>query len=195
LAWQKRSASFNKKVTPLLVYHQDKKEIKMMKTGIFYGSTLGHCQNVAKKIQAAFLPDAADLINIEDAGIKTFEDYSNLILGTSTWGVGEMQEGWEKFAGQLEKLNMSGKKVAFFGVGDQVEWADSFVNGMGMLHHRVSRSADVVGFTSMEGYDFEISLAIIDNQFVGLVIDDVNQPDLTNERITNWVAQLKKEFV
>ncbi len=167
----------------------------MMKTGIFYGSTLGNCQKVAQKIQAAFLPDAADLINIEDAGIKTFEGYSNLILGTSTWGVGEMQEGWEKFAGQLEKLNMSGKKVAFFGVGDQVEWADSFVNGMGMLHHRVSRLADVVGFTSMEGYDFEISLAIIDNQFVGLAIDDVNQPDLTDERITNWVAQLKKEFV
>ena len=90
---------------------------------------------------------------------------------------------------------MTGKKIAFFGIGDQVEWIDSFVNGMGMLHHRIAKFATVVGFTSIEGYDFEVSLAIKDNKFVGLAIDDVNQADMTDKRITDWVEQLKKEFI
>jgi len=105
-----------------------------------------------------------------------------------------MQEDWENFAHQLTKIDMKGKKVAFFGIGDQVEWADSFVNGMGMLHHQVAKIADVVGYTSMDGYDFEISLAVKDNQFVGLAIDEVNQADLTDQRVKDWVARLKKDF-
>ncbi len=166
----------------------------MKKTGIFYGSTLGNCRKVAEKIQAEFGPENADLISIENVKPSVFKEYGNLILGTSTWGVGEMQEDWENFAHQITKIDMTGKKVAFFGIGDQVEWADSFVNGMGMLHHRVSKIADVVGYTSMEGYDFEISLAVKDDQFVGLAIDEVNQADLTDDRIKNWVDQLKKEL-
>jgi flavodoxin I len=167
----------------------------MKKIGIFYGSTLGNCRKIAEKLQAEFGSENADLINIENANPGIFKEFGNLIFGTSTWGVGEMQEDWENFAHQLAKIDMTGKKVAFFGIGDQVEWADSFVNGMGMLHHQVAKIADVVGYTSMEGYDFEISLAVKDDQFVGLAIDEVNQADLTDQRIRDWVAQLKKDFV
>lgn len=166
----------------------------MEKTGIFYGSSLGNCERIAEKIIEKIGRDNAELINIETAKTKDFNKFSNLILGTSTWGVGEMQEGWEDFAHKLEKIDMAGKKVAFFGIGDQVEWSDSFVNGMGILHHRVSKFADVVGYTSLEDYTFEISLAVKDNKFVGLAIDEVNQPELTDRRINDWVDQLKKEF-
>lgn len=166
----------------------------MKKVGIFYGSTSGHCRKIAEKIQAALGKENADLINISSAKPEDFKNYENIVLGTSTWGVGKMQEHWEKFADQLVKIDMSGKKIAFFGIGDQVEYADSFVNGMGMLHHLIEKIADVVGYTSMEGYDFEISLAVKDNKFVGLAIDEVNQPGLTDDRVSRWAAQLTKEF-
>jgi len=166
----------------------------MEKIGIFYGSTLGKCKGVAEKINQKLGTDNADIINIEKASEKDLEKYTNLVLGTSTWGVGEMQEDWENFAQRLGKIDMAGKKIALFGIGDQVEWADSFVNGMGMLHHSIVKLATVVGFTSSEGYNFEISLAIKNNKFVGLAIDDVNQADLSDKRISDWVEQLKKEF-
>jgi flavodoxin I len=166
----------------------------MEKIGIFYGSTLGNCKRIAEKIQLEFGADKADLINVNEATVVDFGRYDKMILGTSTWGVGEMQEDWENFAHRLEQMELSGKKVALFGVGDQKEWSDSFVNGMGMLHHRISRNVEIIGFTSTRDYIYEISLAAKGDRFVGLAIDDVNQPELTNKRITNWVEQLKAEF-
>lgn len=166
----------------------------MEKVGIFYGSTLGNCRKIAEKIQTELGAENADLFDIESAKPADLKKYKNLILGTSTWGLGEMQEDWENFAEQLEKIDMAGKKVAFFGIGDQVEWADSFVNGMGLLHHRISKKAEVVGYTSMKGYDFEISLAVKNDKFVGLAIDVVNQDNLTDQRVKDWVQQLRKEM-
>lgn len=166
----------------------------MKKVGIFYGSTLGHTRKIAERIGAAFGADHAQVINIENASIGHLESFENLVLGTSTWGVGEMQEDWETFSRQLHKIDLTGKKIALFGVGDQVEWSDSFVNGMGMLYHRLADKATIVGATSTESYNFDISLATKNNQFVGLAIDEVNQSALTGERITRWVEELKKSF-
>lgn len=166
----------------------------MKKVGIFYGSTLGNTMKVAGQIQQAFGADQADLLNIEKADPKDIEKYDNLIFGTSTWGMGEMQEDWEIFASRLDELDISGKRLALFGIGDQKEWADSFVNGMGALYHRFQDKATIVGFTSVEGYIFEISLAIKNNRFVGLAVDNINQSDLTQARISNWVEQLRREF-
>lgn len=167
----------------------------MKKVGIFYGSTLGNCKNVADKIRAELGLDIADVINIETAGEKSFDPYENLIFGTSTWGVGEMHEDWENFSRHLKNTNLAAKKVALFGIGNQKEWADSFVNGMAMLHHHVAQMVEVVGYTPIADYDFEISLAVKENQFVGLAIDEVNQADLTARRIKEWVAHLKKVFL
>lgn len=166
----------------------------MKKVGIFYGSTLGNTRKIAERIGAAFGAENAQVVNIENAAMRDLESFDNLILGTSTWGVGEMQEDWETFARQLHKIDLSGKKIALFGVGDQVEWSDSFVNGMGMLHHRLANKATIIGFTSIEGYNFDISLALKNGEFVGLAIDEVNQSALTGERISRWVEALKKSF-
>lgn len=166
----------------------------MKKVGIFYGSTLGYTKTIAEKIRKAFGEEEADIDSIENFNDTSLEHYDNFIFGTSTWGLGEMQEDWENFASKLAKMNFSSKKIALFGVGDQDIWADSFVNGMGMLHHRLPAKENVVGFTSVEGYNFDISLAIKNGQFVGLAIDEVNQAELTDERVKNWVDGLKKAF-
>ena len=55
--------------------------------------------------------------------------------------------------------------------------------------------AEVVGRTSCEGYEYEYSLAECGcDQFLGLVVDPTNQPELTDARLTAWIKQVKKEF-
>ena len=57
-----------------------------------------------------------------------------------------------------------------------------------------AQGANLVGFTSVEGYEFESSRALRGDQFIGLAIDYENQGSMNKERIAAWVDQLKKEF-
>ncbi len=167
----------------------------MKKVGIFYGSTLGYTKKIAEKISKAFGKDIAEIHSTEQFNEESLGQYDNFIFGTSTWGLGEMQEDWENITGKLAVMDFASKKIALFGVGDQKTWADSFVNGMGMLYHRIPAKENIVGFTSVDSYDFDISLAVKNDKFVGLAIDEVNQAELTDERIYKWVELLKTAFV
>ncbi len=67
---------------------------------------------------------------------------------------------------------------------------------MGILYHAcVDKGAVVVGGNwPTEGYDFEASNAVIEGGFVGLAIDEDNQDDLTDERVSAWVEALKPQL-
>ena len=126
---------------------------------------------------------------------KEFESYDNIIVGVSTWFDGELPSYWDEVKPELESLNLKGKKVAVFGLGDQVKYPENFIDGVGILAEIFeSAGAKVVGYTSAEGYKFESSQALKDGKFVGLAIDKEHQSKLTDERVKNWVEQLKKEF-
>lgn len=163
--------------------------------GIFYGSTYGMTAKVAEKIKKAFGQAKVDVYDLKTASLDEMEKYKNLIFGTSAWGIGEMQDDWENFIDNLSELDFSNRKVAIFGLGDQKEYPESFVDGLGTLYCRLPDKSCVVGETSTEGYDFYFSLASKDNKFVGLVLDEHNQKKLTDTRIKKWVEQLKKEFL
>jgi flavodoxin I len=166
----------------------------MKKIGIFYGSSTGQTEIVAEKLQSLFGEDAADLINVDIATREDLEKYPYLVLGTPTWGFGEMQDDWEDFAEILSEANLKGKKIALFGLGDQDTYPDSFADGVGVLYNIVHKKAEVVGKWPKKGYLFHESEALHDNHFVGLIIDQENQSDLTAERLAKWVELLKKEF-
>lgn len=158
-----------------------------MKTGIFYGSTTGTTEGVCKKV-ANFLE--ADIF--EACEIDKIDDYDFVILATSTWGMGDLQDSWLEVIDSLKNKNLTNKKVALIGVGDQFGFSDTFVNGMGTLYDTVIESgANVVGKTSTEGYDYSDSSAVRDDYFVGLAIDENNQSEMTDERIKNWVESVK----
>lgn len=167
----------------------------MKKIGLFYGTSTTKTASVAKKIKEAFGSVKIDMIAVEDASKKEFEGYDNYIVGVSTWFDGELPSYWDEVKPELESLNMKGKKVAIFGLGDQVKYPENFIDGVGLLAETFeSLGAKVVGFTSAEGYKFECSRALRDGNFVGLAIDKENQSKFTDERVKNWVEQLKKEF-
>lgn len=167
----------------------------MKKTGLFYGVSTKKTALIGKEIQEAFGDDKADIVAVEEAGKKEFENYDNLIVGASTWFDGELPSYWDELLPELDSLKMKGKKVAIFGLGDQDGYPENFVDGIGLLAEFFeSAGAQVVGFTSPEGYTFEGSRALRDGKFLGLALDQENQSDKTPARIAAWVKQLKKEF-
>jgi flavodoxin I len=105
-----------------------------------------------------------------------------------------MQDDWEDIVDTLEEVNFNKKKVALFGLGDQVNYADSFVDGMGAIYDAIYDRVDIVGSWPLDGYIFNESAAQKNGKFIGLAIDKENQSDLTDERLKTWVEQLKKEF-
>jgi flavodoxin I len=168
----------------------------MAKIGLFYGTQTGNTQTIAELIQQKMGGDTVvDIIDISQADSGDFADYDCLIIGCPTWNVGELQSDWEGFYDELDNINFSDKKVAYFGAGDQVGYADNFQDAMGILEERISElGGKTVGHWPTTGYDFTESKAVKNNQFVGLAIDEDNQSELTVARVTQWVNQLKSAF-
>ncbi len=166
----------------------------MKKIGIFYGSSTGNTEVIADKIQQAFGEEKADVFNIDAVERIEMEQYPYLIFGTSTWGLGDLQDDWEEFIEVFNTIDLSKKKVALFGLGDQEVYAESFVNGMGELYEQIYKRTNIVGEWPTEGYDFISSKAVKKGKFVGLAIDFDNEPKKADKKIQAWVKQLKKEF-
>lgn len=166
-----------------------------MKVGIFYGTTMGNTQSAAQQIQAALGTDVAELFDVAGATMGEVEKFSNLIFGASTWGIGDIQEDFEMFLPQLASADLTGKKVALFGLGDMVTYDDSFVDAMGDIYEAlVNTGCEFIGQTPTDDYAYTKSRAEIDGHFVGLPLDEVNESHLTESRIAAWVAQLKEQF-
>lgn len=166
----------------------------MKKIGLFYGLRAKKTAAIAEKIQDAFGGELK-IISVEDATSKDFEEFENLIMGTSTWFDGELPTYWDETLPELATLNMLGKKVAIFGLGDQVNYPDNFVDGIGILAEILQNAgATIIGQTSPDAYRFNKSLALKDGKLQGLAIDLENQPEKTDERIQDWCKELKAEF-
>ncbi len=160
-----------------------------MKIGILYGSSLGNTQFVADKIHK-HLPQA-ECTSVNTLRAPQIESYDVMILGTSTWGVGNLQDDFELFVDLLLSLDLSKKTFALFGCGDQHTYPDTFCNGMGKLYYLLKeKGCKIIGRWPIDGYDFSESEAVIDDYFVGLALDEDNEPDMTNGRVKTWVETL-----
>jgi len=161
----------------------------MKSTIVIYGSSTGSCQSIAETIASKLGVEAVDVANISD---DTIASHDNLILGTSTWGAGEMQDDWYDGVKTLKSAGLSGKTVALFGCGDSESYSDTFCGGMKELHDAaVDAGANVLPGVSTEGYTFDDSEAVDGNKFVGLALDDVNEDDKTEARIDAWLEAIK----
>lgn len=165
--------------------------------GLFYGSTTCYTEMVAEKVQHALGgPCRVVLHDIKDIPLAKCEDYDLLIFGISTWDFGELQEDWESQWSDIAKVNLTGKVIALFGLGDQYGYADWFQDALGMLHDEIiQQDCHIVGYWPNQGYEFIASKALTEDGefFVGLSLDDENQFDQTDERLANWIAQITAE--
>merc|ERR1719168_573851 len=139
------------------------------------------------------MTDIADLSGDDVAG------FDGIIIGAPTWHTGADTErsgtAWDEFIyGDLTSLDLKGKKVACFGLGDQGGYGDNFCDAMDELTTCFkNQGADIVGSWPMEGYDHMESKSVSGDKFVGLACDEDNQPDQSEERVKAWIAQIKGE--
>ncbi len=166
-----------------------------MTIGLFYGTQTGNTESAAEEIQQVFGSGLVELHDMAKADASDFEGYDCLIIGCPTWNIGELQSDWEGFFPELDDMDFAGKKVAYFGCGDQIGYSDNFLDAIGILEEKITeRGGKTVGFWSTDGYDFDESKAVRGGKFVGLALDDTNQSELTEQRLKKWVSLLRAEF-
>ena len=176
----------------------------MPKIGLFFASSTGNTRRIAKAIKKRFDDETmAEALNVNKSTPELVAGYSHLIFGTSTLGGGQlpglstdcMGGGWEEFLPKLKDVDFAGKTVALFGLGDQSKYPDEFVDAMGILYEFVvARGAKIVGQWPADDYDFISSKALVDDEFVGLVLDQENQKLLTDARLESWLKLIAPEF-
>ena len=66
----------------------------MKTTIVIYGSSTGTCQGLAEKIGQQLSVQDDGIIDVQNLSADVVNKYDVLILGTSTWGAGEMQDDW-----------------------------------------------------------------------------------------------------
>ena len=163
-------------------------------TALFYSNTAKKSSQVAKHIIENW-GKGLEVVDADNAKGEDLAKYDALILGVPTWFDGELPTYWDEMVPEIENVDLNGEKVAIYGLGDQKGYPENFVDGIGLMADiLVQQGAEVVGHTSAEGYEFERSISYRNGEFIGLALDFENQAGMSEERIKNWVAQLKKEF-
>ena len=175
------------------------------KIGLFFGTSTGSTEEAANLIASEFGSDVVEgpieIDSLKGNVAAEFVKHDALIVGTPTWNTGADTErsgtGWDEiYYGEMQDLDISGKKVAVFGLGDSVSYSENYADASGELHDVFQNlGANMLGYTSQEGYEHDDSKAIRGDKFCGLLLDAVNQEDLTQERIKQWVAQLIDEGI
>jgi flavodoxin I len=166
----------------------------MSKIGIFYGTSAGNTKDIANRIAAKMNIESADVHDVASAKTDDLLSYDVLLFGSSTWGFGDLQDDWEGFIKTVASADLSEKKIALFGCGDSVAYSDTFCNALGTIYKAVKDKTAVVGFTDTVGYSFDDSDAVVDGKFAGLVVDEDNESNLTEDRMDKWIAQLQKDL-
>ncbi len=164
---------------------------------LFYGSSTCYTEMAGEKIRTQLGEDLVDIFNITETPIITAQLYDYIILGIPTWDYGELQEDWEEIWDEINDVDFTGKKVAIYGLGDQIGYPEWFQDAMGYLHSKViSHGAIPCGYWPIDGYTYEASKALSPdgNYFVGLPLDDENEFDKSAERIARWCEQVRDEF-
>lgn len=181
-------------------YLLDKKSRNLKSIGLFYAPSGGNVHKVAKRIKQKIKDLTVDMFYIEEIRPEKFLDYQSLILVSSTlgkdaWNNNETDE-WAVFLPGLQKIKLDERRVALVGLGDHIKYPNNFVDGMQDLADLMRKDGAVlVGKTPTDSYSFNMSRAVEENQFVGLPLDEDNEPEKTDERLDKWLEQVLPELI
>lgn len=176
----------------------------METVGIFFGTDSGTTRLIAKKIARALKKRVGDEwvgkpVNINRVSPEDLLACRTLILGTPTYGEGVLpgkanktnDESWLEFLPRLQGLDFSGTRIALYGLGDQEEYPQTFLDAVRDLYDFFAGAgAELIGSSAVEGFEFTRSRAVIDGRFVGLALDQHLQHLLTDQRIEDWLDEV-----
>jgi flavodoxin I len=166
--------------------------------GLFYGSSTGNTEAVSFQMKEEIDSRdnwSAEVHNIGATSPEKMLEYDYMIMGIPTWNTGELQDDWDIFLPNFGNMDMSGKKVAMFGLGDQNGYGYNFLDALGLLADEVLKANGfVLGMWKTEKYEYEESKAEIEDHFMGLGVDQEGQNEMTTQRIKDWVKQVIDQF-
>ena len=171
----------------------------MAQIGIFFGTDTGNTRKVAKMMKKYFDDGVVDIFNVtkESAYDEFVDNYSNIIFGMPTLGDGELENSVADFLKALEEkgASLDGKTIALYGLGDQEGYGHEFLDGMAVIHEKFgAMGANLIGRWPSDGYDFTGSKALDGDEFICLAIDNDNQSDMTQERVEEWLEQVRGDL-
>ncbi len=144
----------------------------MAKMLIVYGSTTGNTEMVAEQIMENLEEHSPTLQDVADTSPADFEDYDVIIMGSSTWDDGLLQADFRDFVEEID-ADLSGKKIAVFGLGDSSYPA--FCEAAGLLE-------EVIGKLNGE--------LMIES----LKVDGFPDEEENEEKIKVWTENIKKKL-
>ena len=161
-------------------------------TGIFYGSTTGCTENVANAIAQQLGVGAKDIYNVGTTDANKVLDYDTLLLGSSTWGCGDLQDDWYDFLDTLSSLDLTGKRVGIFGCGDSDSYSDTFCGAIAQIYDGLQNTGcTFIGAFEPADYNVTDSDVCRDGKFVGLAIDEGDDEGKNQARIEAWCNLVK----
>ncbi|MCW3806307.1 flavodoxin [Plebeiibacterium marinum] len=172
----------------------------MGKIGIFFGPEKGSVGKIANLIVEKLGTIKADLHLVKDCDASIIDKYDKVILGISTigttnWDSEHTDTDWDVFQTHLKEVKWENKTVAIYGLGDQINYPEHFVDAIGWLYEKLNPlKANIVGFCNKDGYNFNESEAIVDGKFAGLPLDEDNESEKTEERLTAWLSELIENY-
>lgn len=173
----------------------------MTKTVIFYSPEGGSVNRVAMRLGEMIGNEKVDVTPVRKAEKGDIDQYSQFIfvgstVGADHWSNEILENEWQAFFARIAETGFKDKKVAIAGLGNSVLYPEHFADGIAYLYKELSeRNAEILGFVDAEGYTFEDSEALNDEDlFVGLPLDEDNEEDLTDGRLEKWISLLKPDF-
>jgi len=160
----------------------------MRAVGLLYDTQTGNAEEVT----------GLDITAVDDLYASDLKGYDGLIVGCPTWNTGadEYRSGtaWDDLLEDIKGLSLSGKPVAVFGCGDSVGYGDNFCDAIEELHDTFADAgAKSIGYVAESGYTYAESKSVRNGKFLGLPLDLDNEADMSEERVADWVSQLKTE--
>jgi len=171
----------------------------MKKVALIYWPEDGNVEAIAEKIKTMYGGEitVSSIANIDK---DILNDSDNWIIGGSTvgshvWEDADDSNKWSELFNLLDEFDLNTKVVAFYGLGDQILYPNHFVNGLGVFQEEFEkRNANIIGQWPTEGYDYTDSEGVKGDHFYGLALDEDNQEELTEERLTKWLEMIQKDF-
>ncbi len=170
----------------------------MNKTVLIFWPKGGNVEHAADMITKEF--GEITELPMDKVTVETLAQFDKFIvggssLGAETWEGTQIESPWNKFFNIIKTVDFSSKKVALFGLGDQVLWPSNFIDSLDTIYNSfIEANAQIIGAWPTEGYHFTDSKAVKGDHFIGLALDEDQQDELSEERIQTWVKQIKAEF-
>ena len=170
-----------------------------MTVGIYFATTTGKTEDIAERLHGLLgsAEDPKDISDVDD--LSELGSHDGVICGIPTWNTGADSErsgtAWDSILEDIGELNLNGKKVAIFGLGDSSTYTENYCDAMEELHRYFQQAgASMVGYVEKAAYTFDESKSVVGEQFCGLPLDEDSESDMTDERLSGWAAKLKSEI-